>query len=608
MQRVSYIATLIIAAFCVFSCAKQNSAGPTGGPMDKTPPRVVEAMPPDKTVNFSEKGFTVTFDEYFVLDNVNQKLMISPPFDEKPEVSMKKKTLVVEFEEELRDSITYTFYFMDAIKDLNEGNPYENFQYVFSTGPTLDSLSVTGTIYNANTLDSGDEIFVCLYSNLSDTAPKTILPEYITRAGSDGRFRINNIATGEYAIYGLTDLNNNKIYDLPDETFAFIDSTIILTGSNNYIPEIPDSLAVASDSLMTAADSLLYFSIPGQEYSLYHFVAESKQQYLMSTSRDQAYKMSYVFKQPVDSGQFSLAFIDTLDVPYSIEYSPYRDTIVVWVLDSLAYKTPRLNVRTEYPETDSTGAIKIAVDTIGFRYTVQQRPARGRKRAVEKGLTVKHNIPSNTGFKPGMNIKFSFDTPAKEPDTSLIKLYMVDDTLLIPREYSVSRDSLSNKKFTLKHEFIPDSTYRLVYDKGAFEDIFGNVSDSTGLSFTINNSQSYGTLTMRLSGYKGNIILQLYSSDDRLIREDYVELEDVEEVYYPLMDKGEYYVKAIFDLDKNGEWTTGDYDNKIQPEPVAFYPAIIEIKVEWDLVQEWEITKLNYKDPLMRKEVKSSVN
>ncbi len=598
MHKVLHIVTLIIAGCLVFSCAKQNNAGPSGGPVDETPPLVVEAIPPNKTINFTEKSFEITFDEYFVLDNIDQKLMVSPPLDKKPEISSRGKKLTLSFEEVLRDSITYTFYFMDAVRDLNEGNAIENFQYVFSTGPSLDSLSVTGTIYNAMTLDSGEEIFVTLYSNLNDTAPRTALPDYITRAGTDGKFRIDNIAEGVYAIYGLVDLNNNKIYDLIDETFAFIDSTITLSSANNFIPEMPDSLA-------TAADSASYLSIPGNDYRLFHFNGLSKDQYLSTTARDEAYKLMFVFKQALDSGQFAIDFVDSIDVRYRLETLPGRDTVLVWVLDSTAYRQQALSVRAEFPETDSTGSIAIITDTIIFRY-FEPRPQRGKKEEATNRLPVKSNIISRTGFKPGDNILFYFDTPLAEPDTSLIDLFIMADTNLIPLNYTLLKDSTSNSKLILKHQFLEDSSYVLVYDNAAFTDIFGNSSDSTSIRFNVNKREAYGTLKMVLSGYTGNIILQLHDSRDQLVNENHILIEESTEVYYPLLEKGEYSVKVIYDLDGDGKWSTGDFDLKRQPEPVSFYPNPIEIKVQWDLIQEWDLSEFNFKPDQMRKLTKPS--
>ena len=113
---------------------------------------MLESDPPNYSIRFEAKKIQITFDEYIVLDNVNQELIVSPPMVELPEVKLRKKTLIIEFEEELKENTTYTFNFGNAIKDLHEGNKLQNFEYVFSTGDILDSLSVKGTLRYAETL------------------------------------------------------------------------------------------------------------------------------------------------------------------------------------------------------------------------------------------------------------------------------------------------------------------------------------------------------------------------------------------------------------------------------------------------------------------------
>ena len=217
--------------------------------------------------------------------------------------------MTVNFDEELREASPIPSILWMLCATLTKGMLLRIFNMYFQPDQPLILFLLQAQYTMQETLDSGEEIFVVLYTNLNDTAPRTILPEYITRAGTDGKFRIDNIAEGEYAIYGLLDLNNNKIYDLDDETFAFIDSTITLSGINNFIPEMPDSLA-------TAADSARYLSIPGNEYRLFHFRQKARTQYLSATAGDEAYKMMFVFKQALDSGQFAINFIDSIDVRY----------------------------------------------------------------------------------------------------------------------------------------------------------------------------------------------------------------------------------------------------------------------------------------------------
>ncbi|MBE0668070.1 MAG: Ig-like domain-containing protein, partial [Bacteroidales bacterium] len=178
------------------------------------------------------------FDEYVVLDKITDKFMVSPPLETKPEVKLKGKELIVTWEEPLADSTTYTFYFQDAIRDNNENNPIPNYQYVFSTGPVLDSLTVTGNVFNATDLEAAGEMLVLMYSNLSDTAPRTMLPAYISKPDPSGGFAISNVKPGRYRLYAVKDLNGNKKYDLEAETFAFCDSVITVTPDDYAVNDL----------------------------------------------------------------------------------------------------------------------------------------------------------------------------------------------------------------------------------------------------------------------------------------------------------------------------------------------------------------------------------
>ncbi|MDM8001558.1 MAG: Ig-like domain-containing domain, partial [Bacteroidota bacterium] len=202
----------VVAMVFVLSCAKISA--PTGGPKDTEPPVILKSLPENGTVEFTGKSFAITFDEFVVLDRITEKFMVSPPLAIKPEVKLKGKSLVVNWEDDLADSTTYTFYFQDAIRDNNENNPIPNYQYVFSTGPFLDSLSLTGNVFNASDLEIVEDVTVIMYSNLSDTAPRKVLPAYISRPDPSGGFMISNIRPGRYRLYALKDLNGNTRYCL----------------------------------------------------------------------------------------------------------------------------------------------------------------------------------------------------------------------------------------------------------------------------------------------------------------------------------------------------------------------------------------------------------
>jgi len=623
MLRNRKISLVILSFLIIASCAKVSS--PVGGPRDEQPPRVLESQPENKSVNFTGRSFRITFDEYFILDNVDQVLLVSPPLENKPDIKTRGKTMVVELDDEevLHDSMTYSFNFLNSIKDLNESNPLENYKYVFSTGRVIDSLSVTGTIYDAWNLEAGEEILVLLHSALPDTMPQTSLPDYITRALDNGRFRIDNIAAGEYKIYGLKDDNNNKQYDLNTEAFAFLDSSIYVSAVNNYIPQLPDSLKTVIDTtIVTTADSailvpafdtlypgevedkqvyddsLRYERIPGHEIELFYFVAENKIQYLTGASRSLPYLLQFTFSLPVDTASLNMQFADTVGkVNYLREISARQDTFRIWLTDSAFFSRELITLLLEHPETDTLGQLQSVTDTLRLRYrTVTTRRSRRGSTEIQPALPYTTNLSRSNGLKPGEKPVFTFETPVLNPDTSLIKLFLKNDSIRIRENYKLIRDSLNSKKFTMETSLEPDSSYILVAEKGAFKNIYGLPNDSIAYNFRIRHPDQFGKLVMNITGFKGNIIIQLMDSGEKIVSEKKIKLPDEGSIEFTYLDSKEYLVKAIFDIDANGEWTTGDYDMNKQPEPVTYYPKKIDVKAGWEMIEDWQLSGIRKKD------------
>jgi len=612
-SNLRIISILFLPVMFIASCAKVSS--PVGGPKDEQPPEVIVSEPENRSLNFDRPAFEIRFDEYFVLDNVDQALMISPPLDQKPEIKVRGKSLIVELhdEEELRKNVTYSFNFLNSIRDLNEGNPLENFKYVFSTGNVIDSLSVSGYIYDARSLEAGEDILVMLHSGLHDSLPQTTQPVYITRAYDNGKYRIDNIAGGEYKIYGLSDNNNNKIYDLPGEAFAFIDSSIFISPENNYIPTRPDSLFMTADSAVTGAgkdttaltaagseaaraDSLKYEHIPGREYKLYYFTSENKVQYLSGSSRSLPYLMQFTFSLPLDTASFNIEFADaTQKAGYIREVSSTRDTFKIWLTDSSLYSRELITAYLNYPETDTLGQLQMVSDTLKLRYAAA-RKGRGRTDSGERNLIFTTNLSQRAGLVPGNKPRFTFQTPVEEPDTSKIHLFLVDDTLKQEQDFIIRRDSLDPKKFIIDTGLVPDSSYMLVAEQAAFKNIYGHTSDSLGYNFRVRSPEEFGKLIMSLGGYEGNIIIRLLDAGEKLLREKKVMLSGKKNLEFPYLPAGIYLVKIIFDLDGNGEWTTGNYEQGRQPEPVTYFPKKIDLKVGWELTEDWEVSEQRQKD------------
>ena len=602
--------TLIgILIFFIAGCAKQNI--PTGGAKDILPPKIVKSIPLNSTVNFKGKSITVTFDDFFVLDKITEKFMVSPPMAAKPVISIRGKNLIVEFKEKTKDSTTYTLYFQDAIKDLNEGNPLNNFQFVFSTGKVIDSLSVTGDVLNSSNLEPNKNTLVLMYSNLADSAPRKVLPDYITQTDVNGGFRINNVKGGKYKIYALQDINGNRKYDLADEAFAFIDSIIDVTPARNYLPvpkEAPDTTKIKRktgsvkhykelpDTLKNRGKASAIKPYVEGEHKLYMFAEAKRARYLTSSARKIPYQLVYTLSLPPDTLKFEFNIPGSGEKDYFIEKNPTQDTIMVWLRDSALYSRPQINTIVRFPFTDSTGTIIYKRDTVPMRFLATRA---GKMKEERKNLKYTTNIQNNF-LKPGQTILFSSQTPFRPADTSRIKLYEKEPNAKMTIPYVLSKDSSNSRRYFMKAKLKEGGKYILIADSAALADIYGERSDSSGINFSIRTPNSYGRLTMNITdttnktNREGDFIIQLLDVKENVIDEK--KLKNKGSVVFPLLERGKYRIRAIFDLDGDGKWTTGDYNKKRQPEPVSYYQDEVEIKVDWEIQQDWDLGIKNFKN------------
>ena len=208
---------------------------PTGGPRDTIPPVLVSAIPKLLTTNFTGNKITLIFDEYINLKDVQKDVLVSPFPKTFPIIDYKLKTVTVKLKDTLLDNTTYAIDFGNAITDNNEGNPYKDFTYVFSTGKTIDSLKLTGTVLIAETGKADSTLIVLLYRNASDSTVEKRKPNYIARLNAKGKFTFTNLSEGIYKIYALKDGDGSKTYNSKFESFAFLDTDITIPTNQDSI-------------------------------------------------------------------------------------------------------------------------------------------------------------------------------------------------------------------------------------------------------------------------------------------------------------------------------------------------------------------------------------
>ncbi len=580
----------LLALFC-WNCAQLGS--PTGGPRDEDPPRVVESDPPNYSTRFETKKIFVTFDEYIVLENVNQELIVSPPMEEQPEVRLKKKTMIIQFEEALKDSTTYTFNFGSAIKDLHEGNKLLNYEYVFSTGDVLDSLSVKGTLkYAENLTVPEDPISIMLYEDLRDSVPLTNIPLYVGRSDDSGVFSVNNLRPGIFKVFALKDGNNNFLFDSPTEEIAYLDSNLIVNAEfarrllekTDSIPLFRDTVALLRDTTGIASDSL---KISGPDLNsiyidLLLFMEETEIQYISDYSRDDRRKLQMVFASPLtDSFFYRPILSDSMDTIGLLEYfSPHRDSLTLWILDSLDYKQDTLNFEVNFTVKDTANQFVIQTDTLLFSYREKRS---GKKKSVPEDLQPE-KLKISTIRKGGdqdlhLNLVLNLNLPLKGFRDSLISLYHIPDSVEVMEPFKVSSDTLILTRGWISADWKSAAQYKMVLYPGAITSIYPLEHDTINVSFKTRDMEYYGQILLTLENVSNRILVQLINKD-KVIRELVADASGL--VSFSHLIPQEYHIKVIHDLNGNGKWDTGKYMEHLQPEPVEILPMAIKVRSNWD--------------------------
>jgi hypothetical protein len=210
-------------------CAQIGS--PTGGPKDSLPPVLVNATPGLFSTNFSGNKIVLTFDEYIDVQEVQNNVLVSPFPKITPTVDFKLREVTVKLKDTLLPNTTYAINFGNAIRDNNEGNPYRNFTYVFSTGNSIDSLEAQGKVIIAESGKTDSTLIAMLYRNVPDSAVQKRKPDYIAKLDARGQFRFTNLSAGKYKLYALKDGDGGKTYNSKVELFAFADQEIEVADS-----------------------------------------------------------------------------------------------------------------------------------------------------------------------------------------------------------------------------------------------------------------------------------------------------------------------------------------------------------------------------------------
>jgi len=590
---ITVVALFIALAFYT-SCANQGM--PTGGPKDSLPPILLETVPAIRGINFTGKEVRLTFNEYIISDAVSENLVISPPLQKRPSVRTRSKTLIVAFNEDLINDVTYSLDFKNSVVDNNERNPYNNLRMIFSTGSDIDTLRIAGVVKNSYNLDAQEKILVMLHSNLHDSSVVKNTPDYIARTDTRGMFLFDNVKAGKYRLYAINDGNNDLKYNPGAEEIAFADSIVFPYAE--FRAEA-DTLVSGADSLLIAGNTYFF----PEPFYLRTFTEKIFDQYIDKATRDTRYRSQIIFNEPVSDTLGIRLFYREENNWFLLEHNPKMDSITIWVTDTLVAAMDTLRFEIAFNQLDTLGQKYLALDTLSLVYAERSRQEtrrRSREDEEEKPEIVQFLFSDNvksTGFDLNVPIYITAPEPILEFDLSAIRLVETEDLTDTPLPATITRDTTQWRTWRIDHKWQPNTSYILEIDSAASENIYGITNKYVKRQFTTQKDDFYGSIILHLTSVEDPLLIQLLdnSKEEQVLRTIKANVDGT--IKFDFLPPNKYKVKVIFDSNNNGEWDTGTMEEKRQPERIAYLPEIIRVRSNWDNEFTWDLTP----DPTYRK-------
>lgn len=525
----------LISVFSITSCAKKGTI--TGGNKDTIAPKIVRSLPKNYTTNYTGNTIKIYFDELIKVKDINKQLIISPPLKNAPIIvpqGSASKFISVTFLDTLQENTTYSLNFGQSITDNNEGNPYSQFKYVFSTGNIIDSLKLNGTINDAILQKSDNFVNIQLYdaATFTDSTIYKEKPLYVTNTlDSVKMFSLENLKEGKYKIIALKDKNNDYLYNPLQDKIAFLDKVI----------------AVPNDSVF----NLKLFKEKG-DFSVSKPTQQSNNKFFIP------------FKGNAKNTKVIVTAGTTIiDTKLTRNIVKDQDTLQLFFPKNLT-DSLQVSITNESYSKDFIVKIKKLKETDTLRIET-----------IQKG---------NLSFRDTLALRST--TPLLSFNSEKIKLTN-RDSVNVP--YKMVYDEFRQMLFL---DFIKEENqkYELVLLPEAISDFYDQKNDSISFKIVTKAKTDYGNLKLILkNANRFPILVELLTPEGKVYAKTIT--SNLEPLLFETLEPKIYTVRIIYDDNKNGIWDTGNFSKKLQPEQVIYYPKGIDIRANWDWEQIFEITE-----------------
>lgn len=532
---------LIILWVCLllFSCA--STKNPQGGPRDTTPPKVVTITPKNLSTNFSAKKIVIEFNEYTKLQNEFKEFSISPEQERPPILKTKFKKLEITLQDSLEKNTTYTLNFGKSITDLNEGNILKNFSYVFSTGASLDSLSISGNVKNALTGKNEVDATVFILPLQKDSLVGKKRPNIYTSTDSAGNFKLKNLRKGTYKIYALKENGGgDKIYQQNSDEIGFIKTPLVLTQNIDSLKiavfkELPEKFRV-TDRKLNADGSI-----------------------------------SMVFNQKLKKPSIVVSEPAKINEDKTVRFNKTNDSVKVWLAD-LSFDSLKLAIY----DTDKK------LEEVKF--------TRGKKDTYLRNIQITDNT-TNGLLNPNRTLNLYFNLPIQKIDVN--KIVLLEDSIQ-KSGFTITTDSTDVLTYVVKYPWKKKENYILKIGNEAITGVFKSTNKEINKKFSLANSDDYGTLmlTVKVPDTTLSYILEIVNEKKENVVSSLL-INKNQTLTFANYKAGIYYARIIYDENKNGIWDTGNVSKGLQPEKIWYETKELSIRANWDRKETIDIPKNN---------------
>jgi hypothetical protein len=600
-KKIALSLTLAAAAHGLLltsSCARIGH--PTGGLKDTVPPVLLKTQPEQGALFFNKKRVSITFNEYVQLKEADKQFIMSPPPERRPTLTIKGKSVVAAFNSPLKDSTTYQLNFGTSIVDNNEGNPYGEYRFAFSTGEALDSLRVEGLALDAYSDQPVEKLMAYLYEDMSDSVVLKVRPDNLTRTNEHGMFLAENLKNKPYKIVLLDDANKNYKYDVGQEAIGFLELPVLPLADTalHYHHREGDTLRIDHRDIKIA---------------LRTFTEEVQAQYLTSCEQVEKRALKMTFNAPFPTVD-SLA-IDSMDVSrFVVEASPRRDTVIYWFADTAARVPDTLKLSFVYLKTDTLGELSPSREKRRFIFVEKKKEEAGAppKQSGIGGLLSRiagteeadstPKKPAHWTLRPSLktagagpieHVSVAFAAPLVAADVRQLTFEerqinpRTKDTTFTRVKYALERDSIRLRSYRFAAEWKENTFYRYTVLPNAFTDIYAQTNDTVKGEFTTVDPEKLSTLVVDFSNVEGSYVVQITDPKGKnIVREQ--TLNASQKVEFKYVNPSTYGIRVIKDDNANGRWDTGSYFKRLQPEYATFLKTG-DGKPEFAFRQGWDV-------------------